>query len=209
LWKHITSECIHNCFFLNFLYLKICFQIMGTFPSGAELDLQIICHSCQWHECLMHKFLHTYVIFKTESNTSCHLICVNSLTDQQFMLSYGPHCSIFSTIFLHCPICMFMHLRQCLKNRPIYRLIVNRWVSNKIITYWSDLSPWPIYQSDSQYFDQNILNFATYGYLIDDSSVRETIFGPLVMYFLCSHLIHAFCCCPSSLVVSIKTKRRE
>jgi hypothetical protein len=29
------------------------------------------------------------------------------------------------------------------------------------------------------------------------------------LYFLCSHLIHAFCCCPSCLVVSIKTKRRE
>jgi hypothetical protein len=118
---------------------------MGTFPSGVELDLQIICHSCQWHECLMHKFLHTHVIFKTESNTSCHFICVNSLTDQQFMLSYRPHCSIFSTIFLHCPMCMFTHLRQWSKNRPICQLIsqliVNHCVSNKIITYWSDLLP--------------------------------------------------------------------
>jgi hypothetical protein len=34
-----------------------------------------------------------------------HLICVNSLTDRQFMRSYGHHCSIFSTNFSHCPMC--------------------------------------------------------------------------------------------------------
>jgi hypothetical protein len=53
---------------------------------------------------------------------------------------------------------------------------MNRWVSDKITTYWSDLSSCPIYQSDSRYFDQNILNFATYGNLVDNSSVRETSF---------------------------------
>jgi hypothetical protein len=95
---------------------------------------------------------------------------------------------------------------------------VNRWVRDKITTYRSDLSAWPIYQSfffrlpiyqsDSRNFDQNILNFATYGDLVDDSYGRETFFEPLVLYSLCSHLIHAFYY-PSSLVVSIKTKRRE
>jgi hypothetical protein len=77
-------------------------------------------------------------------------------------------------------IVVFHCYGQCSKNRPICRLIsqliMNRWVSNKITTYRSDLSSWPIYQSDSRYFDQNVPNFATYGDLVDDSSARETIF---------------------------------
>jgi hypothetical protein len=54
---------------------------------------------------------------------------------------------------------------------------MNRWVSDNITTYRSDLSSLPIYQSDSQYFDQNILNFDPYGDLVDDSSARDTISG--------------------------------
>jgi hypothetical protein len=104
-------------------------------------------------------------------------------------------------------------LNQCSKNRPICqlisRLIVNHWLSDKITTYRSNLSPWPIYQSYRRYFDQNIPNVDTYDDFVDDSSVREMIFGPLVLYSLCSHLIRAFSCCLSSLVVSTKTKRRE
>jgi hypothetical protein len=70
---------------------------------------------------------------------------------------------------------MSLALYQCSKNRPICRLIslliVNRWVSDKITTYRSNLSPWPIYQSDSRYFDKNTPNFATYDDLVDNSSV--------------------------------------
>jgi hypothetical protein len=98
-----------------------------------------------------------------------------------------------------------LHCTQCSNNRPICRLIVNRWVSDAITAYRSDLSPRPIYQCDSRYFGQNILNFATYRDLIDDLSVRETIFGPIVLCSLCPFLIDAFYCCPSSLLVSIKT----
>jgi hypothetical protein len=68
---------------------------------------------------------------------------------------------------------------QCLKYRPICRLIsrliVNHWVNDTITTYQSNLSPWPIYQSNSRYFDQNIPNVATYGDFVDDSSIREKL----------------------------------
>jgi hypothetical protein len=102
---------------------------------------------------------------------------------------------------------------QCSKDRPICRLIsqfiVNRWVSDTITTYQSDLSPRPIYQCDSRYFGQNILNFATHHHLVADLSVREMIFGPIVLYSLYPHLIDMFCYCPSGLLVSINTEWRE
>jgi hypothetical protein len=102
---------------------------------------------------------------------------------------------------------------KCSKSWPICQLIpwliVNRWVSDTITAYRSDLSRRPIYQSNSRYFSQNILNFATYRDLVANSSVRGMIFGPLVLYSRRSHLINAFCCCPSDLVVSTKTKWME
>jgi hypothetical protein len=74
----------------------------------------------------------------------------------------------------------YLYFGQCSKNRPIYRLIsrliVNRWVSDKIIAYHFDLSSRPIYQSDSRYFGRNIPNFTTYSDLAADLLVRKTIF---------------------------------
>jgi hypothetical protein len=68
---------------------------------------------------------------------------------------------------------------HCSKNHPICRLIsrliVNHWVSDKIIAYRSALSPRLIYRSDRRYFCQNILNFTTYGDLVADLLVNSLV----------------------------------
>jgi hypothetical protein len=67
------------------------------------------------------------------------------------------------SLFLELRLAFDFRLDLCLdlvqysKNHPICRLIsqliMNHWVSDKITAYRSDLSPRPIYRSDSQYFD--------------------------------------------------------
>jgi hypothetical protein len=106
------SKCMDNYFFLIFLIFENMFSNNGyiTYPSGAELDLQILCHSCQWHECLVHNFLHTYERFKAKSNTSLSLHLCELFDWPTIHALLWSSLLYFQNNFLHCPMCTFMHL---------------------------------------------------------------------------------------------------
>jgi hypothetical protein len=105
--KHIMSKCIDNYFFLKFLIFENMFWNNGyiTYPSGAELDLQILCHSCQWHECVVHNFLHTYEIFKAKSNTSLSLHLCELFDWPTIHALLWSSLLYFLNNFSHCPRC--------------------------------------------------------------------------------------------------------
>jgi hypothetical protein len=102
-WKHIMCECTDNYVFLIFFwYLKICFQTMCT----------ILCHSCQWHECLVHNFLHIYVIFKAKSNTFLSLHLCELLDRPTIHALLWSSLLYFLNQFFTLPYVHFMHLRN-------------------------------------------------------------------------------------------------